>query len=157
MGGSHSQEDLDLSDSKDNDSSPDASFDITTPPPSSAEPSVAKSSATATLASIDAIDRHLRSLPPTLCRAHLSPPPTAACCCLSPLVLRPASPPARSGGGDGTAAACHPLPAAAPADAHCRRGGEERGERGVEEECVGTDRACDSGMLSRLVETTRTF
>lgn len=67
MGGSHSREDLDLSDSEDDDSAShasDASSDFATPPPSSsAKPSAAKSSAAAaTPASIDAIDRHLRSL-----------------------------------------------------------------------------------------------
>lgn len=66
MGGSHSREDLDLSDSDSEDAesrASDNSSDYGTPPPASASSKLASgAAAAATPASIDAIDRHLRQL-----------------------------------------------------------------------------------------------
>ncbi|KAG2656414.1 protein CYPRO4-like [Panicum virgatum] len=65
MGGSHSREDLDLSDSDSEDAesrASDNSSDYGTPPPASASSKAASGAGAATPASIDAIDRHLRSL-----------------------------------------------------------------------------------------------
>ncbi|PAN04331.1 hypothetical protein PAHAL_1G058900 [Panicum hallii] len=65
MGGSHSREDLDLSDSDSEDAesrASDNSSDYGTPPLASASSKAAGGAGAATPASIDAIDRHLRSL-----------------------------------------------------------------------------------------------
>lgn len=65
MGGSHSREDMDLSDSESDDGesrASDVSSDYGTPPPASASSKAGGGAGAATPASIDAIDRHLRSL-----------------------------------------------------------------------------------------------
>jgi hypothetical protein len=65
MGGLHSREDLDLSDSNSEDAesrASDNSSDYGTSPPASVSSKLASGAGAATPASIDAIDRHLRQL-----------------------------------------------------------------------------------------------